>query len=259
MNFMIKYRVNLMRFGKMLGFAGAILGTTKLTLEFGGFANTSTAAFSFLIVVLLSAFFGDILVAISTSLVATLCFDYFYLPPVGAFNIAAFPDWISLAAFLLASGIISRLTASAAENKRKANVLNKALVQMKDFGEWLLSVPQIQLTLTGIAQKALTIFSLEYCSIHVYGEGKWQHFTGTAANKISEEIENRLRLFQDHSRNLMELADEDVLGVRYVQISKGPSTLALLAVKSETLPAEAAGTLAYMIGVQLSMIMMDKD
>jgi hypothetical protein len=57
----------------------------------------------------------------------------------------------------------------------------------------------------------------------------------------------------------MELADEDILGVRYVQISKGPSTLALLAVKSETLPAEAAGTLAYMIGVQLSMIMMDKD
>jgi len=255
MSFMINNRENFIRVGKMLGFVAAILVTTKLTLMFGSLTNASTCAFSFLIIVLLSAFFGDLLVAISTSLVATLCFDYFYLPPVGTFNITAFPDWISLASFLLASVIISRLSASAAENKRKANVLSKALLQLKDFGEWLLSVPQTQLTLTGIAQKALTIFSLEYCSIHVYGEGKWEHFTGSATNEISEDIENRFKAFQDHSRNLMELADENVLGVRYVEISKGPSTLALLAVKSETLPFEAAGTIAYMIGLRLSMLM----
>ena len=108
MNFMTKHRDNLIRFGKMLGFTAAILVTTKLTLVFGGLANASTTAFSFLIIVLLSAFFGDLLVAITTSIVATLCFDYFYLPPVGTFYIAAFSDWISLAAFLLALCIISR-------------------------------------------------------------------------------------------------------------------------------------------------------
>jgi K+-sensing histidine kinase KdpD len=259
MNFTTKQRDNLVLFGKMLGFAAAILVTTKLTLMFGGLANASTTAFSFLIIVLLSAFFGDFLVATTTSIVATLCFDYYFLPPFGTFYIAAFSDWISLAAFLLASLIISRLTAAAAENKGKANVLNKTMVQMKEFGEWLLSVHKDQLTLTGIAQQVLTIFSLEYCSIHVYGEGKWQHFTGTAANEISKEIEKQLMVFHDHSRNLIELADENILGVRYVQISKGPLTLALLAVKSETLPAEAAGTIAYMIGVQLGTIMADTD
>jgi K+-sensing histidine kinase KdpD len=254
MKYNAKLRDNLIRFGKMLGFAAAILVTTKLTLMFGSLTNASTTAFSFLIIVLLSAFFGDFPVAITTSIVGTLCFDYYFLPPFGTFYIASFSDWISLAAFLLASVIIGRLTAAAAENKAKVNVLNKTLVQLKEFGEWLLSMPQDQLTLTGIAQKALTIFKLEYCSIHVYGEGKWQHFTGTAATKISEQIENRLKVFHDHSRNLMELADENILGVRYIQISKGPSTLALFAVKSETLPAEAAGTIAYMIGVLLSMI-----
>jgi K+-sensing histidine kinase KdpD len=259
MNFTTKQRDNLVLFGKMLGFAAAILATTKLTLMFGGLANVSTTAFSFLIIVLLSAFFGDFLVATTTSIVATLCFDYYFLPPFGTFYIASFSDWISLAAFLLASLIISRLTAAAAENKGKANVLNKTLVQMKEFGEWLLSVHKDRLTLTGIAQKVLTTFSLEYCSIHVYGEGKWQHFSGTATNEISKEIEDQLKVFHDHSRNLLELADENILGVRYVQISKGPSTLALLAVKSETLPAEAAGTIASMIGVQLGTIMADTD
>jgi two-component system sensor histidine kinase KdpD len=253
MNAAIGHRALLMRVGKILAFAVAILLTTKLSREFGALANASTAAFCFLIIVLLSAFFGDLLVAITTSLAAMLCFDYFFLPPVGTFTITAFSDWISLAAFLLASVIISRLTAAAAENKVKANVLAKTLVQLKEFGAWLLSLPQDRLTLSGIAGETLKIFSLEYCSIHVYGEGKWRHFTGSAGTNLSQEIENGLKFFQDHPTELMELVDENMLGVRYMRINKGTATQALLAVKSRTLPAEAIETIAYMIGVRLNM------
>ena len=257
MNFTIRHRAALIRFGKILAFSTAILGTTKLTLEFGALTSSSTAAFIFLIIVLLSAFFGDLLVAIITSLVATFCFDYFYLQPVGTINITAFSDWISLFAFLLASVIISRLTASAAENKVKANVLNKTMGQLKTFGERLLSIPKDQLTLSGIAKETLNIFSLEYCSIHVYGEGKWQHYTGSASTNISQVIENRLNSLQDHPSDLMELADENMLGVQYMQIKKGMTTQSLLVVKSKTLPAGTIGTIANMIGVRLSIIMKD--
>jgi K+-sensing histidine kinase KdpD len=254
MNFSKRYGSILIRVGKIMAFVLAIFATTKLTLMFGTLANASTTAFTFLIIVLLSAFFGDFLVAISTSIVATLCFDYYFLPPYGTFYIASFSDWISLATFLLASVIISHLTASAVENKSNADALTKSLVQLKEFGKWLLSIPPDKHTLSGIAQKALEIFCLEYCSIHVYGKGKWQHFSGSAAVNINEEIERRLTLFQDHSRELMELADENILGVRYMQISRGSSTLALLAVKGDSLPEEVLGSIAYMIGVQLSLI-----
>jgi two-component system sensor histidine kinase KdpD len=254
MNFAAKHRNGLMRFGKLAAFIAAILAVTKLTLHFGSLTNASTAAFSFLIIVLLSAFFCDLLVAIATSLAATLCFDYFYLPPFGTFTITAFPDWISLAAFLLASVIISRLTASAAQDKGKANVLEKTLAQLKEFGEWQIAMPRDQVTLTGIAQKLLNIFSFEYCSIHVFGEGKWQHSSGNAAPAITEEIANRLTSLHDHSRQLMDLADENMLGVQYAQICKGPATLALLAVKGGTPPQGAIETLASMIGVQLTLV-----
>ena len=255
MNFTVRLRATLIRVGKILVFAGAVLGTTKLTLEFGAVSSPSTAAFSFLIIVLLSAYFGDLLVAITTSLAATLCYDYFYLPPFGTFNITAFSDWISLAAFLLASVIISRLTASASDHGKRANVLHTALEQLKAFGAWLLSMPDDQLTLSGIAKEAMQRFSLEYCSIHVYGEGKWQHFTGSAASNISQGIEQRLEVCQDHSRDLLELADENMLGVQYMQINKGATPLAWLAVKSSTLPADAMGAIGYMIGVRLGVIM----
>jgi two-component system sensor histidine kinase KdpD len=251
----VRHRALLIRLGKIIGFAVAVLITTKLTLAFGALATVPTAAFCFLIIVLLSAFFGDLAVAITTSLVATLCFDYFYLPPAGTLNIAAFADWISLAAFLLASVIISRLTASAADNGDRADVLERTVVQLSEFGKFLLSVPHDQLTLSGVAKEALRIFTLDYCSIHVYGEGKWQHYTGSAASPVSDEIENRLKSLQDHPRDLMELADENALGVRYVQINEGKTPLALLAVRSRTLPVDAIGTIAYMTGVRLSMTM----
>jgi len=95
-----------------------------------------------------------------------------------------------------------------------------------------------------------TKLTLEYCSIHVYGEGKWQHFTG-AASGLSPEIEARLTQLQDHSTNLLDLAEENLLGVRYMQINKGTTRLAVLAIKSRTLPADAFGTIAALIGVQV--------
>jgi K+-sensing histidine kinase KdpD len=96
-----KYQALIKRTGQIIAFAGAILFATALTLKFGTITSASTVAFCFIIIVLLSAFFGNIIVALTTSVVATLCFDYFYLPPFGTFNIVAFSDWISLAAFLL--------------------------------------------------------------------------------------------------------------------------------------------------------------
>lgn len=251
MNSTTGHRFTLIKLGKILAFAGAILATTALTQEFGTLNSAPTAAFSFLILVVLSAFFADLLVAITTSIVATLCFDYFYLPPFGTFNITALSDWISLAAFLLASVIISRLTASAAEHAAKAKLMNETLLQLKEFGEWLSSLPHDQLTLSRIAQEALRVFALEYCSIHVYGEGKWQHFTGAAAANLSQEVETRLNLAQDHPTDFLEFTSENDLGVEYVQINKGTSPSGWLVVKGRNLPGNAIGILASMIGVRL--------
>ena len=258
MNLVSSHRVILKRCGLILAFAAAILGTTRLTLEFGTITNAPTAAFCFLILVLLSAFFGDFLVAITTSVVATLCFNYFYLPPVGTFYIAAFSDWISLAAFLLTAVTISRLTSSAAENMATATVLDNTMRQLKVFGAWLLSVPDDRLTLTGIAEEVTRMFSLEYCSIRVYSEGKWHDVIGSAASAIPLEDASWL-LLKDHPTNLMELVDENDLDVRYMNINQGTTPVGLLAVRSMTQPANAMGIMACMIGARLMEIMKDNQ
>lgn len=254
-NLRAEHRVVLKRVLLILAFSGTIFVAARIGLQFAAVANAPTVGFSFLIVVLLSAFFGDLYVAITTSIVATLCFNYFFLPPIGTFTIGAFDDWISLTAFLLTAIAISRLTSSAHENARRSSAFAAALGQLKQFGVWLLSVPQDMLTLSGIAEGVVRHFSLEYCSIHVYTEGRWHHFSGTATSETSRQIADRLGFLEDHPTNLMELVDENGLGVRYVQINQGMKPLALLVVKSKSLSADAIGTIAYMIGARLGEIL----
>jgi hypothetical protein len=87
--------------------------------------------------------------------------------------------------------------------------------------------------------------------MHVYGDGKWRHFTGSAASNISQEVENYLKVFKDHPIDVMDLVEENMLGVRYSRINKGKEAFALLAVKSKTLPTEVIGTIASIISVRL--------
>jgi hypothetical protein len=55
----------------------------------------------------------------------------------------------------------------------------------------------------------------------------------------------------------MEIADENMLGVRYMQVNQGTTPLAVLAIKSTTLPAGAFGTMANMIGRRVMETMKD--
>jgi K+-sensing histidine kinase KdpD len=254
------YQTLFKRTGQIIAFVGAILLTTAFTLKISTITSASTVAFCFIIIVLLSAFFGNILVAVITSIVATLCFDYFYLPPFGTLNIAAFSDWISLTAFLLTSVIISYLTASASDNTEKANNIGDALIRMKEFGKQLMLIPNDQLTLSKIAEDALRIFSLEYCSIHVYGEGKWRHFTGAAASSdISKTIETHLNTHQDHTTDLMEIVDENMLGVQYMKISEDAGHQVLFVVKTRTLSTDTIGVIASMLSVRIMEFMKNKN
>jgi K+-sensing histidine kinase KdpD len=230
----------------------AIFITVKLTSE--NISNATIVTFIFLVIILFSAFFGDFFTAISVSIVATLCFNYFYLPPVGSFTIYSIADWISLFVFLLTAIAISSLTSSSAKIKNKNVMLEKTISRFQKFGFWLLSKTDDQLTLTEVAKEALIMFHLQYCSIHVHSEGKWQQYIGSASSIITKEIE-RLIAKKDHKMDLSELSDETGLGVRYFQIKKAEQMFAILAVKDSNLTPDSLSAIAYLIGLRLSNVL----
>ncbi len=83
--------------------------------------NATTTALLFLLGVLgISAFYG-IRQAVLMSIIATLAFNYFFLPPIGTLTIADPQNWIALFAFLTTAVAASELSARAQRGQRTAS------------------------------------------------------------------------------------------------------------------------------------------
>jgi two-component system, OmpR family, sensor histidine kinase KdpD len=235
----------------------AIMIVNAVALRLGEIVNATTVAFAFLIIVVASAIFAGLAVAVIVSIVATFFFNYFYLPPIGRFIIYDSHNWVALFTFLFTSVVISRLTASANENRHKAHNLESTIGRLKEFGSWLLMMPRDTMTLSAIAEGAVRIFSLEYCSIHVYAEGKWHHFSGTSVGDLSRDVADSLKNPQDHPTDLVELAEEQSLGVRYSRIRTNEQYIAVLVVKSSYLTSQAIDSIASTIGIVLKEALLE--
>jgi two-component system sensor histidine kinase KdpD len=109
----------------MAGLGAGIAGVAAVTFIFSRLvvANASTAGFFYLLVVLAAATTSGFRVSALISLVAMLCFNWFFLPPVGRFTIADPENWVALFTFLLTSLVASHLSdraqRQAAEAKRR--------------------------------------------------------------------------------------------------------------------------------------------
>ncbi len=82
--------------------------------------NATTAGFAYLISVLIVATAWGLIEATLASVVAVLCLNYFFLPPVGTFTVADPQNWVALIAFLATSITASQLSARAKRRTREA-------------------------------------------------------------------------------------------------------------------------------------------
>jgi K+-sensing histidine kinase KdpD len=99
-----------------LAVAGIIVVTVSLKL-FDGNINATTVALALLVVVLFVATAFGSGPAVVASLLGGVCFNYFFLPPIGTLNIADPHNWIALLAFLITAITAGQLSARA---KRRA-------------------------------------------------------------------------------------------------------------------------------------------
>jgi len=95
-----------------------VSGLLKL---FGTHVNPTTVGLTLLLVILLIASEWGSGPAVLASLLGVICFNFFYLPPVGTFTISEPANWIALFAFLVTAIIAGRLSATARRRAEEAN------------------------------------------------------------------------------------------------------------------------------------------
>jgi two-component system sensor histidine kinase KdpD len=101
--------------------------------------NQTTIALIFLLGVLAISASWGLRQAVFMSVIATLAFNYFFLPPIGTFNIAGPQNWIAFFAFLVTAVTASQLSERARRGARAADERRMELERLYAFSQLLLS------------------------------------------------------------------------------------------------------------------------
>ena len=105
---------------------GALAGIV-LIYRYWLHVNPTTVALTLLVYVLLLAAKWELRYAIFASLAATVCYNVYFLPPIGTLTIADPQNWISLFAFLAAAILASRLAETARAEAADARARQREL------------------------------------------------------------------------------------------------------------------------------------
>ena len=92
--------------------------------------NPTTVGFIYLIVVLAVATGWGLVEAIAASVTGMLCFNFFFLPPVGKFTIADPENWVALFAFLATALVASHLSDRAKRQAMEARERQRETEQL---------------------------------------------------------------------------------------------------------------------------------
>ena len=76
-------------------------------------SGPTTVAFLYLFAVVFLSMWGGLKVGIAASLLATGCYNWFFLPPLHTFHIDDPRNWVALTTFLLSALIVTRLVLAA--------------------------------------------------------------------------------------------------------------------------------------------------
>jgi two-component system sensor histidine kinase KdpD len=116
----------------LLGGVG-IGALTAVYVRWLGVSNPTIVALSFLLVVLIVAAVSTWRAAVATSLLAFVCFNFFFLPPVGTFTIADPQNWVALFTLLAVSIVASHLSSQARRRAQEATARRDELARLFDL------------------------------------------------------------------------------------------------------------------------------
>jgi two-component system sensor histidine kinase KdpD len=162
-----------------LGCVGIAL-VTFLFWRWPQLSNATTVALGFLVVVLLVAATARLWVAVTTSIVAMLAFNFFFLPPVGAFAIADPRNWVALFAFLAVSLVASNLSAVARDRTQEAVTRRDELARLLDLSRDVLLITDSAAANSSLAGFIARRFDLAYVAICLPRGPEWIVFESGA-------------------------------------------------------------------------------
>ena len=202
--------------------------------------NPTSAALTFLILVLLSSAYWGFRVALVLSLVATAIFNFFFLPPVGTFTIADPQNWVALIAFLVTALVASDLSERARRQAEQANRRRRELERLYAFSQSLLTNDNVLQLLNRIPENLASTFGLRGAALMLDSKD-------TVYRSDPNAVFDKGSLKATIARGEMTVGD----GGSYIPLRTGVRTTGALAVSDPTLSRETMEAIGSLIGIAI--------
>jgi two-component system sensor histidine kinase KdpD len=152
------------------------------------FVNETVVGFTFLLAVLSASAVWGLSVAAVMSIAAAVVYDYFFLPPIGTFNISDARDWAALCSFLVTAGIGSYLSAWARREARTANQRRGETEQLYKFSQHLLAAGDPTQAFEAIPRYVVESFATGPVSLSLVDNSRL-YSAGPDLNRVKHDVE----------------------------------------------------------------------
>jgi len=175
-----------------------VLGIAAVTLVcFPLHVNFAIPAFLYLLTVVLRSPASGFASSAIVSLVAVLCLDYFFTPPILQLDVSSPIDGVALVTYLVTSLIITRLATEARQKARSAERRQEALARLYEVVWRLFSIAPQAVSGAGTLQIYREVLDVEAVCLFDAGAAKLE-IAGNASQSLAERTRNAYELGRDY-------------------------------------------------------------
>jgi two-component system, OmpR family, sensor histidine kinase KdpD len=245
-----------------IGYAIALAGVASIAAFYKFIiteVNSTTVALSLLLVVLLAASTHGLGSGILASVTGMLCFNFFFLPPVGTLTIQDPQNWVALFAFLMTAVIASQLSAAARRRTREAERRGEEVWNLYQLSRSIIATPDSETAVSSIARQVVEVFAFDYCGVFVPDDrGVWRRLAiATDVNvygsftPVETEVDRAFRLGE------IGLADSEAgalarkQAIAYVPLKVGVRSIGVMVIVSSALECGTVEAIAGLVALAL--------
>lgn len=184
--------------------------------------NQTTVALSFLMLVMVTASRWRLVYSVFLSILCTLLYNFFFLPPVGRLTIADARNWVALAAFLACSVLVSHLAEREHLHAETAERRRQEVERLYEFSQQLLLQEDLRSLGRTTPSVVAAVFGLRAVALYVRDEDA--AYSSDPRNELVSRVDLKMALHQ--SEGGLVLRD----GVCLIPLTLGMRSLGVLAV-----------------------------
>jgi two-component system, OmpR family, sensor histidine kinase KdpD len=244
--------------GYLIALAGVASVTALYKFVVTG-VNYTTVALTLLLIVLVAASAHGLGSGIVASITGMLCFNFFFLPPIGTLTIQDPQNWVALFAFLVTAVIASQLSAAARRRTRDAERRREEMWNLYQLSRAIIATPDSETAVSSIARQVVEVFGFDYCGVFVPDDrGAWQRLAiATDVNAYGAFTPAKTTVDKAFRLGEIELADSEggehelKRTVAYVPLKVGVRSIGVMVIISSALERGTVEAIAGLVALAL--------